>query len=218
MQPRPFKDVMMPRNKIAVSSPSRVAGRKAAGGGLRALTSLPIPSPTDVVGLYLGARSGDHYPGINLTTIPQIAANGRSAMQTTSAWRSCNLTSLRACRRVAAQDVPKSLQLWAHARAHLVASRLLQRNSLHGFASIRLGAALKINDVAIHRHENGKCWMLLPSKRFDADGWALVDDGGKQRYAPILEWTDKSVADRFSAVVVAVVRNEHGPEAPEQPA
>jgi hypothetical protein len=41
-----------------------------------------------------------------------------------------------------------------------------------------------------------------------ADGRALLNDKGKQRYVTVIEWTDKGAADRFSAAVIAAIRAE----------
>ena len=91
----------------------------------------------------------------------------------------------------------------------------LRRNSLRGFVSIRLGAALKINDVAVHRHESGKCWAALPSKPVILpDGTVKKGDNGKAVYVPILEWADKPASDRFSASVIAALE-ETNPGATE---
>ena len=78
----------------------------------------------------------------------------------------------------------------------LLAWRPLIRGSLRGFATIQLGRSLKIIDVPL-LCSNGKRWASLPSKPLIGDGKALLDDRGKQRYAPILEWSDRQAADRF---------------------
>ena len=91
----------------------------------------------------------------------------------------------------------------------LVAWKSIPRNSLRGFAKIRLGKSLIIGDVAVHC-SNGKRWAQLPSKpQIDRDGHAMKDDRGKVKYVPMLEWTDKATADRFSEAVVAAVEREH---------
>jgi hypothetical protein len=88
--------------------------------------------------------------------------------------------------------------------------RPLVRNTLRGFATIRLGSALKINDVAIHRHANGKCWASFPSKPvLLPDGTAKIGDNGKTMYVPILEWDSKASADRFSESVIGAVELGH---------
>jgi hypothetical protein len=93
--------------------------------------------------------------------------------------------------------------------------RPLVKGALRGFATLRLGRSLKINDVPVLA-SNGKLWAALPGKPLvDRDGRAMLDARGKQRFTPILEWSDKAAADRFSQAVVDAVRAEHGPEALE---
>lgn len=92
----------------------------------------------------------------------------------------------------------------------IIAWRPLVRNTLRGFATIRLGATLKINDVTVHRHENGKCWASFPSKPIVLpDGTAKRGDNGKAMYVPILEWDNKASADRFSESVIEALEREH---------
>jgi hypothetical protein len=81
----------------------------------------------------------------------------------------------------------------------------MNRGLLRGFATILLGKSLKITDVSV-LSSNGKLWASLPGKPLSAEGRALLDDRGKQRYVQILEWTDKTAANRFSAAVVAAIR------------
>lgn len=80
------------------------------------------------------------------------------------------------------------------------------KNTLRGFASIRLRNGLVINDVSVHR-ANGKAWAALPSKpMIGSDGTPIRDrETGKVRYAPILAWSDRTTSDRFSEAVVAAV-------------
>lgn len=88
--------------------------------------------------------------------------------------------------------------------------RPLVRNTLRGFVSIRLGAAMKIHDITVHRHENGRCWASFPSKPvLLPDGTAKKGDNGKALYVPILEWDSKASADRFSNSVLSALENEH---------
>ena len=88
--------------------------------------------------------------------------------------------------------------------------RPLVRTTLRGFVTIRLGAALKINDVAVHRHENGKCWAAMPSKPVTLpDGSIKKGDNGKSVYVPILEWTDRGASDRFSESVIGAIELEY---------
>jgi hypothetical protein len=86
--------------------------------------------------------------------------------------------------------------------------RPLRRNSLLGFASIRVGA-LVIKDVTLHS-SNGRRWAGLPAKpRINAGGEVMKDDRGKILYTPVLEWANRETADRFSNGVIAAVEREH---------
>jgi hypothetical protein len=96
----------------------------------------------------------------------------------------------------------------------LLGWRPLVKGSLRGFASIQLGKSLRINDISV-LCSNGKLWAAMPGKPLIAEGRAVVDDQGKQKYTKFLEWSDKAAADRFSAAVIAAIRAEHGPEALE---
>jgi hypothetical protein len=86
--------------------------------------------------------------------------------------------------------------------------RPLRRNTLLGFASVRVGA-LMIHDVTLHA-ASGKRWTGLPAKpRLAPDGTAMRDDKGKILYTPVIAWTNRDTADRFSNAVIAAVDREH---------
>ena len=91
----------------------------------------------------------------------------------------------------------------------LLAWKPITKGALRGFAKIRLGQAMIIHDVALLTN-NGRRWANPPSKpQMDKDGNALRDGAGKIKYVPIIEWTDKATADRFSEAVIAVVEREN---------
>jgi hypothetical protein len=93
---------------------------------------------------------------------------------------------------------------------HLVDWKSVVKGSLRGFAKVRLGRTLLINDVPV-LSSNGRVWAAMPGKPLvGADGTGLRDDKGKQRYAPVLEWTSRDASDRFSEAVVAAVQQAHG--------
>src|SRR4051812_26984919 len=86
--------------------------------------------------------------------------------------------------------------------------RPLVKGALRGFATVRLPIGLVIADVTICT-SHGKTWASLPSKPIiDRDG-RHVEEGGKKKYAPILQWADRAAADRWSAAVVELVRQAH---------
>jgi hypothetical protein len=98
----------------------------------------------------------------------------------------------------------------------LLAWRPMAQGSRLGFATVQLGA-LKIIDVSV-LSSNGKSWVSLPSKPLVSGKNVLLDERGKTRYVPILEWRDRHTADRFSASVVAAILAAHGPAALDLPA
>ena len=91
----------------------------------------------------------------------------------------------------------------------LVGWKVLQRNTLRGFAKVRLGKSLLISDVALHC-SHGRRWAQFPAKPLLlSDGTAKKNEQGKIQYVPLLEWTDKSAADRFSEAVIDAVEKEY---------
>lgn len=95
----------------------------------------------------------------------------------------------------------------------LLAFKPMSRNTLRGFADVRLGKALLIKEIPVHV-SNGKAWASLPSKPVIKDGRVATDDKGKVRYVPILEWADKESRDAFSEAVVDAVKAD-SPDAVE---
>src|SRR4051794_30166160 len=74
-------------------------------------------------------------------------------------------------------------------RIRLEAFKALTKGSLRGFATVRLPIGLVIADVPVCT-SHGKTWASLPSKPIlDREG-RHAEEGGKKRYAPILQWGD----------------------------
>jgi hypothetical protein len=91
----------------------------------------------------------------------------------------------------------------------LISWKSIQKNSLRGFAKVRVGKALVINDVSVHC-SHGKRWASLPSKPLiNADGTAKTGENGKVVYVPVMEWADRETAYSFSSGVIEAVEREH---------
>lgn len=88
--------------------------------------------------------------------------------------------------------------------------RDLQRNTLLGFATIRIAEMrISVSDVAVHE-KNGKRWAQLPAKPLlDKDKNVLTNDDGRVRYAPIFSFDTKEVEQAFSNAVVKAVEEAH---------
>jgi hypothetical protein len=83
--------------------------------------------------------------------------------------------------------------------------RALRRNTLLGFAAIKIQELhLLIRDVAIHEKE-GRRWAQLPAKPQIKEGALVTDGAGKIQYFAIMDFTERSVRDAFSNAVCAAV-------------
>lgn len=88
--------------------------------------------------------------------------------------------------------------------------KAMRKGTLLGFLTVRLGKALLIKDLTLHRHENGRLWVGFPGKPvLDASGTQKINERGKPDYVTILEWLDTESRDRFSEAVVAAVERAH---------
>lgn len=83
--------------------------------------------------------------------------------------------------------------------------RELRRNTLRGFATIRIDEIkLVIRDVAIHE-KNGEQWAQLPAKPQVKDGKIVTDATGKPQYVTLMELDGRETRDAFSRAVCAAV-------------
>ena len=86
----------------------------------------------------------------------------------------------------------------------------VEKNTLRGFAKVRLGKALIMRDVAVHC-SHGKRWASPPSKPIlGTDGMQKKDEKtGKAAFVPIIEWADRETSDSFSEGVIAAVEAQY---------
>jgi hypothetical protein len=85
--------------------------------------------------------------------------------------------------------------------------RPLQKNTLRGFATIRISEMrLEIRDIAIHARDDSR-WIQLPARpQLDRSGTPIRDAlSGKINYATILEFFDRQTRDAFSHAVIAAL-------------
>jgi hypothetical protein len=114
--------------------------------------------------------------------------------------------------RRAAATLASPLPLPERPRMRLVAWKPMRKGDLIGFATVELPIGLKLIDCPVLIGPRGR-WASLPSKpQIDRDGRQKTDTNGRAVYAPVLEWRDRGLADRFSAAVVELVLQAH-PEA-----
>jgi hypothetical protein len=82
-----------------------------------------------------------------------------------------------------------------------LAFKPLSKNTLRGFAKIRVRELhLVVNDVTLHE-KGGNRWAGLPGRPQVRDGAVVTDDNGKTAYAPVLEFESRAASDAFSDAV-----------------
>jgi hypothetical protein len=80
--------------------------------------------------------------------------------------------------------------------------RAYRRNTLYGFADIKIAALrLTIRDITVHQ-QSGSRWAQLPAKPQLRNGQLHRDEAGKLVYATLLEFDSREVRDAFSRAVV----------------
>ena len=90
--------------------------------------------------------------------------------------------------------------------------RAVTRNTLRGFARVRLPSGMVIHDVAIHL-KDGRAWASPPGRpMIGRDGTQMRDRDGKVQFAPVITFSDRVTHDRFSDAVLAALRSSR-PEA-----
>lgn len=93
-------------------------------------------------------------------------------------------------------------------RLQLVSFKPMRKNTLVGFATVRLPIGLIVHDCPVNQ-SHGKAWASLPAKpQIDKDGQA-IRKRAKVAYAVVLEWDETRLRDAFSERVCAAVRAQH---------
>jgi hypothetical protein len=89
-------------------------------------------------------------------------------------------------------------------RMRLVGWKPLVKGTLRGFANVELPTGLRLIDCPIFVGPNG-LGAALPSKPvLDCEG-RQARPSGKPQFAPVVEWRNRDLVERFSAAVIALV-------------
>ena len=82
-----------------------------------------------------------------------------------------------------------------------LAFRPMAKNTLRGFARIRIRELpLIVNYVTLHE-KAGSRWAGLPGRPQIRDGVVVTDERGKTAYAAVLEFENRAAGDAFSEAV-----------------
>ena len=86
-----------------------------------------------------------------------------------------------------------------------LAWRPRRRNTLRGFAVVKIEEMrLAVREVAVHT-QNGKAWAQLPSQPWIKNGSLVAGDDGKTKYSPLFEFDSDKVRAAFSDAVIRAV-------------
>jgi hypothetical protein len=89
-----------------------------------------------------------------------------------------------------------------------LAFRKFAKNTLVGFARIRINELkLVIDDVSLHEKGEAR-WASLPAKPQVRDSALVADGNGKLAYVAVLEFETREARDAFSAAVWRVVADK----------
>jgi hypothetical protein len=82
--------------------------------------------------------------------------------------------------------------------------------TLRGFVTVLLPQTqLRIYDVALHDKDGSK-WAQLPGRpMLDREGRPLRDQNGRVKYAPVMQFADRTAADQFSQQCIAAALRQH---------
>jgi hypothetical protein len=95
-------------------------------------------------------------------------------------------------------------------RMILIEFKAIVRNTLRGFCILDIPPGIILRDVSVHE-KNGRRWARLPSKPvLDSEGRHVVTHSGQKRYAALLGWRNRELADRFSASSNSFSMRIHG--------
>jgi hypothetical protein len=96
------------------------------------------------------------------------------------------------------------------ARLAVVGFKPMRRNTLRGFVSVQFASGLRLFDRPVHVHPNGRSWVSLPGKPLlDEEGRHKRDANGKPAYVPMAERRDRATSDRFSEIVIGLLRERY---------
>jgi hypothetical protein len=91
------------------------------------------------------------------------------------------------------------------ARPRLLEWRPLRKNTLRGFARVQFGSGLIVSEITVHV-AGTKCWASPPSRPWLKDGAPVLDEKGKPRWQPLLDFSNHGVRSSWSRQVLAALR------------
>jgi hypothetical protein len=82
----------------------------------------------------------------------------------------------------------------------------MAKNSLIGFATVRVPSGLVFHDVGVHRKNDSAQASPASKPMIDRNRCVMKDGEGRVRYTPVVSFSDKTVRTRWSNAVVATLK------------
>ena len=86
-----------------------------------------------------------------------------------------------------------------------------RQTMLRGFADLQLSNGLQIYGCPV-LFSHGRAWVAFPARPQTGSDGRVIKIDNKTQYTRLVEWTNRAIADRFSAAVVSLVQ-AHDPDA-----
>jgi DNA-binding cell septation regulator SpoVG len=80
---------------------------------------------------------------------------------------------------------------------------------MRAFLSVATASGFVFNGCRLMAGPRGR-WIAMPSRLLvDRDGQPKLDANGRQTYSQVIEFRDRSTADRFCGLVLEALRRQH---------
>jgi hypothetical protein len=94
-------------------------------------------------------------------------------------------------------------------RAKLINWRPFRRNTLLGFAAVRMPSGLEFYEVPVHV-SGSRAWAAPPGRPWiDANGVAVRGQNGKDRYQAVIGFASHGVRSRWSGTIIDALLAEY---------
>jgi hypothetical protein len=84
--------------------------------------------------------------------------------------------------------------------------RPLRKNTLVGFVSVEHASGLILHEVSIHGRD-GRWWASAPARPILIDGRHAVDEQGKGRWQPLVDFRSRELRNNWSDAVIRAFHN-----------
>jgi hypothetical protein len=92
--------------------------------------------------------------------------------------------------------------------ARLLDWRPLEKNTLRGFCKVQFSSGLIVAEIGIHI-AGSRAWAAPPSRPWIKDNATVLDDKGKPKWQPLIDFATHGVRSSWSNQVLGALRDVH---------